>query len=94
VDETGSTTLQITWSFNHSRCLLVDVGTKVVWDGNFDTHPLSGGVSPTEDTSSPIDMAGPGSGTGQVEVTFDATGDYPYFCDTHFMSMTGVVYVQ
>ncbi|TNE89946.1 MAG: hypothetical protein EP330_10005 [Deltaproteobacteria bacterium] len=96
-DLTGQAAVTITdeaaWSVGHNLCILVDVGTVVTWEGNFDSHPLEGGVDATEDTSSPIDQAGPGSGSTPIAVTFSAGGDFGYYCGIHTGSMNGVVYV-
>ena len=72
--------------------ILVASGTQVHWNGNFSTHPLAGGVVPTKDPSSPISLAS--AVGGQVSVTFSNAGEYPYFCQVHFASMDGVIYVQ
>jgi plastocyanin len=97
MDMTGMGAVTITdvsaWSVPHSACIRVSTGTTVTWEGNFDVHPLIGGASGMGDASSPITMAGPGSGMGTVDVTFDAAGDYPYFCGVHAGAMLGVVYV-
>ncbi len=82
------------WSVSHSACITVSTATVVQWDGNFTVHPLAGGTTPTIDASSPISMAGPGSGTTPITVTFTAPGVYPYFCEVHNASMQGVVYVE
>jgi plastocyanin len=92
-DMTGGADVNLTWDFGHDQCIIVDSGTKVIWTGNFTTHPLRGGVSPTPDSGNAIEMAGPGSGSGTVEVTFATAGDYPYYCGAHTTTMTGVVYV-
>ena len=97
-DRTGLATVIITdisaWSIGHNACILVDAGTTVQWNGSFTAHPLAGGVSPTTDSSSPITVAGPGSGTTPVTVTLSSAGDFPYFCTIHLSSMAGVVYVR
>jgi plastocyanin len=81
----------LTWDFGHQRCILVSVGATVTWDGPQGLHPLVGGVSPTVDPASPIaDAMTVGEST---TVTFDAAGNYPYFCSMH-TSMQGVIYVQ
>ena len=65
--------------------------------GNFETHPLVGGVSPLTDSDSPITEAAP-SGTGDMAtttVTFTATQITvePYFCTAHPATMGGVIAV-
>ncbi len=106
-DLTGSATVTITdsgndWRVPHQRCIVVDVGTTVTWEGDFGAHPLDGGrgrvgtVPQEEDPSSPIDVAGQGVGAGtpSIDVTFSAAGDFGYYCGIHISSMLGVVYVR
>ena len=80
------------WIIGYNACIKVDSGTKVTWTGNFTTHPLNGGVSPTEDTASAI--SNDATGDGVVEVTFDSAGEHPFFCGVHVGTMTGVIYVD
>ena len=82
------------WGDPHNACIGVSPGTEVIWQGNFDTHPLVGGVSPTTDSGSPITQA-MASGTDDVSVTLSATAItvYPYFCDVHKTTMGGVIAV-
>ena len=82
------------WEVEHSACIIVSAGTPVTWQGNFDTHPLVGGESPTTDTGSPITHAN-ASGTDDVTVTFNPTRGqaFPYFCDVHKTTMLGVIVV-
>jgi plastocyanin len=82
------------WEDPHNACIGVSAGTEVIWQGDFDTHPLVGGVSPTTDSGSPITEAD-ASGTDDVSVTLNATEltVYPYFCEVHTTSMGGVIAV-
>ena len=82
------------WEDPHNKCIGVSPGTEVTWQGDFDTHPLVGGVSPTTDSASPITQAD-ASGTDDVTITFDATAItvYPYFCEVHTTTMGGVIAV-
>jgi plastocyanin len=97
-DRTGEANVTITdisaWVVVHNACIIVDAGTTVTWEGNFDSHPLRGGVSPSPDAANPIEMAGPGSGATPVSVMLNMAGDYPYYCGLHFSSMAGVIYVR
>lgn len=90
-DMTGMTDITLTWTLTHQQCIVVDAGTRVTWEGDFTTHPLSGGESPTEE-------AGPITSTDQsgttASVTFASAGEFPYFCGIHFSSMQGVIYVE
>jgi len=83
------------WEDPHKACIGVSSGTTVTWKGNFDTHPLVGGVSPQTDSASPItqEMA---TGTDDVSITFTATDQIEvegYFCDVHKATMGGVIAV-
>lgn len=89
-DLTGESQVSFQWSLPHNRCILIKPGTTVTWSGNFNSHPLAGGVSDTKDESSPI--SSPGDDIGSV--TFNNEGDFPYFCRIHIGSMTGVIYVR
>jgi len=94
---TGLTAVTITdtsaWEVPHSACIIVSQGTAVTWQGDFDEHPLVGGVSPATNPTSPITEAGSTSGSDDATITFSATGRFPYFCDVHKNTMLGVVYV-
>jgi plastocyanin len=81
----------LTWDFGHQSCIIVSVGATVTWNGSQGLHPLVGGVSPTVDPASPIAAAV--ANETSASVTFDAAGDFPYFCNVH-TDMQGVVYVQ
>ena len=102
-DLTGETSVTITanspWVNTptpHNACIGVSSGTEVIWEGNFDEHPLVGGVNGTEDSSSPITLAG-ASGTDPVAVTFvnatDTIDVEGYFCTVHPTTMGGVIAV-
>ena len=86
------------WVDPHNKCIGVSTGTEVIWVGNFETHPLVGGVSPTTDSASPITEADP-SGTGDMAtttVTFEAKDKIEvegYFCDVQKATMGGVIAV-
>ncbi|MCB9787698.1 MAG: hypothetical protein H6744_13530 [Deltaproteobacteria bacterium] len=96
-DRTGESAVSLTdisaWTLPHKACIIVDEGTVVTWSGNFTFHPLTGGETPTPDATSPITIAGPGTGTTDIAVTFTTAGSYPYYCLVHLSSMQGVVYV-
>ncbi len=99
VDRTGQATVLINdidaWDFDHKVCVRVDGGTTVRWEGNFGLHPLDGGVSPTNDATSPISMGTvQNDGTDFIAVRLATEGDYPYFCGAHFASMSGVIFVE
>lgn len=97
-DNRGQANVTVTatssWTQGHNVCMIVDLGTTVTWGGNFTSHPLIGGVTPTRDNSSPITIAGPGSGTTPVAVTLSSVGDFGYFCDIHTSTMKGMIYVR
>ncbi len=89
-DFTDETEVVLQWSLPHDRCILISPGTTVTWNGNFNSHPLAGGISDNKDESSPI--SSPGDNIGSV--TFNDIGDFPYFCRIHIGNMTGVIYVR
>lgn len=100
-DRTGQATVLINdispWDFNHQACVRVDAGTTVRWEtSSFALHPLTGGVAPTSDAASPIsnNTVVENGATDFVEITFPATGEFPYFCVNHASSMQGVIYVE
>lgn len=98
LDMTGMANVTITdvsaWMVIHSACIRVSAGTIVSWQGNFDSHPLAGGVTPTRDEASPISVIDATSGTMDAVVTLDTAGTYPYFCEIHLGTMEGVIYVE
>ena len=79
-DKTGEIPVVINmWSVPHTNCIRVKAGTDVEWLGNFSAHPLLGGVSPDEDSGSPVasataDMA-PG-GEDRMIVSFPTAGSW------------------
>ena len=91
-DRTADSIVNLAWSNPHDECLAISTGTTVVWTGNFTMHPLLGGISPVADGSSVISTSNQSGASASV--TFDDAGDYPYFCETHIASMTGVLYVE
>lgn len=95
-DLTGSAAVTITaesaWGIPHNACIVVDVGTAVTWEGDFNFHPLTGGETFDEDDNSPITGNTPAN--GEVVITFSDAGDFPYYCVNHGSSMQGVVYVE
>jgi plastocyanin len=98
IDMTGMANVTITevaaWVVTHSACIRVSANTVVTWQGNFSDHPLAGGVTPTEDATSPISMANATSGSTDASVTMSSAGTYPYFCTIHREFMEGVIYVE
>jgi len=90
VDRSNEAEVVLQWSFNHHQCVIISPGTTVTWNGNFNTHPLGGGVSPVTDNTSPISSADDQGGS----VVLNEVGDYPYFCEVHTSTMTGVIYVR
>jgi plastocyanin len=76
----------------HHRCIRVDAGTTVIWEGDFTIHPLRGGVAPNSpDATSPIELATPVAQT--TTVVLPVAGTFPYYCEIH-TNMNGVVYVE
>lgn len=98
-DLRGQSSVTITasspWVVPHNACIGIESGTEVTWEGDFDTHPLVGGVNGTEDSGSPITQEG-ASGTDPVRITFTATDSIEvegYFCTSHPTTMGGVIAV-
>lgn len=89
-DRTADAEVELDWTLTHQECIVVAAGTKVTWNGDFLTHPLLGGETPEEDDSSPISAS---DGTTS-SVIFASPGVFPYFCNAHFDSMQGVIYVE
>jgi len=74
------------------QCVLVDAGTIIRFVGDFDFHPLRGGVSGAEDPGSDIPAVDTGT---EATAELDAAGDHPYFCTFHAgFGMAGVIYAQ
>jgi len=80
--------VEIEWvnPIGDNRCAKIKVGTKVIWKGNMEAHPLAqqGG-----DSGSPIVATGAGV---DASFTFAAPGDFGYVCTKHAI-MQGVVQV-
>jgi plastocyanin len=91
-DMTNMSTVNLTWTDSHQQCIVVSAGTTVIWNGDFASHPLDGGVTGITDAASPITLASPVA--MQTSVTFNNVGDFPYYCTVHLASMQGVIYVQ
>lgn len=70
------------------RCATVSEGTTIVFRAlpNFGVHPLYGGIVSggvaTIDPASPIGSIGTGT---EAERTLVEWGEFPFFCDFHFM---------
>jgi len=81
--------------FYAPREITVDTGTKVVWTNN-DTqgHTVTSGNPGDADFGSLFDSSFPLMKTGETfEHTFNALGEYPYFCQVHPL-MTAKVIVK
>jgi plastocyanin len=92
-DQLAAASVDIAWTNPTQECIRVSAGTVVNWnvDGSFATHPLSGGEpgSPVAGDISDSDQTG-----ATASVTFDAAGEYPFFCTIHNGTMQGVIYVE
>jgi hypothetical protein len=94
-DKTSMSTVDLTWVNplgQLDKCIRVRTNTLVRWNGDFNFHPLEGGISPTSDAGSIITQASPSGGT--TNITFASTGTFPFFCGIHTLTMQGVVYVE
>lgn len=86
------------------QCLLIAPGTDVTFSGatgtdTFTLHPLVPGIVvngvATPDASGPIQPTGPMNPPPSVTFNFPNAGDYPYYCDNHYiMGMFGAIRVQ
>ncbi|MDF3066059.1 MAG: hypothetical protein K0R38_1660 [Polyangiaceae bacterium] len=83
---------EIAWDYGTGgdprRCLLIQQGQSVTWQGPFSTHPIqaAGGSMP-----SPI-IGDTLSDATSYQVTFGALGDFGYVCGLH-TSMRGAIRV-
>jgi plastocyanin len=78
------------------RCVLVPAGTRVIFRGEFSSHPLAGGVvrdgQAYRDPSSQIPFTGVGTEAAFISVE---SGVYPFFCQVHWViGMRGAVIVR
>jgi plastocyanin len=96
-DLTGQTSVTVVFASHYyqPRCFLVSAGTEVVFDGNFQAHPLGGGTVEngvgTLDPSSPIVNT---TGGDSASFTLTDAGTYPFYCTTHSEhGMFGAVFV-
>ncbi len=100
-DMTGQS--QITVEFGSSighryvpGCIVVSVGTEIVFDGNFNPHPMVGGTvaggTAVPDATSPF-WPEVTSG-GSASFTLGTPGTFPYYCPAHFqLGMMSTIYV-
>ncbi|MFO0555179.1 MAG: hypothetical protein U0271_42770 [Polyangiaceae bacterium] len=91
-DMTGMTDVTLTWTNPHQKCIKVDTGTNVTWDGDFTLHPIADGSPDTGPENGPLTNADQTGTT--VSVIYASAGTNPYFCKVHNATMQGVVYVR
>ncbi len=77
------------------RCVVVEVGTRVLFSGDFEKHPLTGGAAVDgniyRDPESPIPYVATGTEAAFVPL---APGTYPFVCQVHWaIGMTGAIIV-
>ncbi len=96
------------WVFGHKSCILVNVGTQIVFNDKgiamtFVAHPLVGGVTGVVDNTSPITIAANQQANNKPQATQvtipafspnDSGKAFPYYCTVHLSSMQGVIYVK
>jgi plastocyanin len=80
------------------KCLKVDVGTIVTFNGDFSGHPLLGGVVQgaveVPDSSGPFVPVTNTVGLMTKDFTMTAAGTFPYYCVPHgTIGMNGAVFV-
>lgn len=78
------------------RCVRVSAGTTVVFESDFETHPLRGGEVVGEvgmvDPNSPITPVDSGT---SASFLLEQPGEFPYFCNFHIsLGMFGTVWVE
>lgn len=95
-DQTDVAMVDIDWKLSTQECIRVAVGTTVNWNvtapSTFASHPLAGGDVAGGEQPGPISDSDQTGATASV--TFDAPGEYPFFCTIHLSSMQGVIYVE
>jgi plastocyanin len=73
-------------------CVKVKVGTQLVFNGDFASHPLNGGLDNMTDASSPIKLTNTGM---TATFTLDKAGTFGWFCGFHGpVGMQGAAFVQ
>jgi plastocyanin len=73
-------------------CIKVKAGTKLVFNGDFSSHPLNGGTNCTTDATSPIATTSTGT---TASFTLANTGTFGWFCEFHCsLGMQGAAFVQ
>lgn len=77
------------------RCVVVEVGTRVVFRGDLEQHPLTGGAAVDgeiyRDPASPIPYVATGPEAAFVPLS---PGIYPFVCQVHWaIGMTGAIIV-
>jgi plastocyanin len=97
MDMTGSAMVKVTFGadFKYTpACVRVKKGTDITFEGDFGFHPLVGGeasLPPKPDSASPIKHTTTGTA---ATFKMDLAGTYPYYCENHFPSMAGAVFVE
>ena len=100
-DLSGQSSTTITFpngNFTYSpRCIKVDLGAQVTFNGSFSGHPMSGGTVvggvATPASSGPF-LPMTNTGTSK-SFTMSSNGDFPYYCLAHgaAFNLSGMVYV-
>jgi plastocyanin len=87
-------TVVITDDVYTPKCAKIQVGQSITWSGNFNDHPLAGGIirgaSVETQPGSPIPSVTNGA---MRTVVFSTAGDWAYYCPNHSPGMAGVIYV-
>jgi plastocyanin len=83
--------------FYKPRCLIVPPATSVLFEGDFNMHPLQPGPAPGVRNDGPGSEANPIPPTlkgTSASFTFSHRGLFPYYCRSHDSAMNGVVWVR
>lgn len=77
------------------KCARIRAGQNVKFSGMFQSHPLRAGtvvgLTRNPQSGSPIEDTNLGT---EKTFAFPTAGTYPYYCNSHYQSMFGVVYVD
>ena len=76
------------------KCMSISAGQTVTFKGDFNTHPLVGGMYMGSVGTTPTPIMRRDTGSTDYTVTFATAGLYPYFCDYHAPTMVGAIWVN
>jgi plastocyanin len=75
--------------------MTINLGDTIEWHWNSLSHTVTSGEGPDDGDAGMLFDEPLDAGNPVVSYTFDAAGDYPFFCRPHFaLGMTGVIHVE